>query len=150
MPNQFGPTFIDGVVGQLNTGASTTYVPAVTQSGAVTAGSFYAHYFRIGNIVFVWSDFVITGAGSAGSLVTVTLPVTAVSATHPTGPIGTGIIFDSSLTTDYPCNVLLNDDVSIKFRESDITTSSSWGVVPNVGLANNDTIRFFCVYESQA
>lgn len=72
--------------------AGTSYVPTLTQGVTVTKTVEYCRYKFIGRQVFVEMSLSITGAGTAGSAVSLSLP------TAPLGYrlLGQGTIYDAS------------------------------------------------------
>lgn len=122
-----------------------TYTPTVTQSGAVTKTVNVANYVRLGDLVIAQVGLTITGSGSAGSVVTVTLPV---NATTTALIMGFGHWFDASLAINYPWHAYVSTATTLIFFRTDTTAGSAAGADPNVALANGDGIDFTVIYQA--
>ena len=129
------------------------WTPAVTQSGSVsynsTAGQFEARYIQQGCLITAWCSLYITGTGTAGNAIYVTLPVassghlnTAVIAQAPV--IGHGEVSDGATT--YTCAVMLRASNAVGFRSSSTAASSEVGASPSFSLSSLDTVRFQVQY----
>lgn len=125
--------------------AVQTWTPAVTQSGSVTVTVTEARYVRTGAVVEAWCQLAVTGSGSAGSSVTVTLPVTASGHTAGT-PLGVGTITDASASDQWSVTVQQQTTTTVAFIADDSTGIGGFGSQPSVGLANGDTVRFHVRY----
>lgn len=126
-------------------GTWTSYVPTLTQSGAVTCTVNYAKYCQINKFVLCVVDLSVTAAGTGGNNITVSTPITA------SGRIrGSGFFWDASATDIMLCLVVQSSTTAFGFvTEATATnTFSTLGTSPNVALANNDAISFIAIYES--
>ena len=121
---------------QIDQGASTNISKTVTT----------AFYVRFGNIVLAWANLALTASGSAGSAVTVTLPV-APSGHNANDSIGGGQVNDSSSATNaLVVDVWFNSGSTVYFQAASVASAGRWGAVPNVALASGDSIRFHVMY----
>lgn len=123
-----------------------TWTPTVAQGASTNISKTVteARYVRIGNIVFAWCHLQITGSGTAGSAVSVTLPVTASGATANSS-IGAGSIIDSGTAANSgPVDVWLQTSATAYFLLTGQT--ARWGQGPNAALASGDSIRFHVMY----
>jgi hypothetical protein len=131
--------------------ALTAWTPAVTQSGAVTGTVTTGTYSRVGRRVFFEVLFAVTGSGTAANVVTVSLPVTALSG-NPHSVIGLGYIYDSSATAAYKGEVVMASTTTVKFFAN--VTSAAVGLTYfgtslfTAGLAVNDVITLTGNYEA--
>ncbi len=127
-------------------GTDSSYTPTLSQgastniSKTVTA----ARYIQTGRIVQAWVDLAATGAGTAGSNITVTLPVTA-SGHSANQVIGAGIYYDASATTYYTIAAYLASTTTVQFIATN-ATGVSFGNVPAVTVASSDLLRFNVQY----
>jgi hypothetical protein len=128
-------------------GVWSTYTPVLVQNGTRTATVNYASYVQINKMCAVNVDLTCTTAGSAGNIVTVSLPVN--SNTSSPVAVGTGLIFDDSGSDVILVTPVINSASTVRFA-ADATTSysSAWGANPSVALANNDVISFSIIYRT--
>ncbi len=125
---------------------TSTYVPTLTQSGAVTKTTTYAHYWQIGKLVMGWVTLTCTGAGTTNNAITIGLPVTASSATQ--NMIGVGYWNDVSPATNYPGVLFLASTTTFNIFRTDNTGASAMGVNPNLALASPDVLYAQFMYEA--
>lgn len=125
-------------------GAWTTHTPTVDQSGTVTHTTTYSKYARYGRTIHWTFNLAITGAGTAGQLVTLTMPATA-AANCPI--VGMAQIYDLSTVTSYTVLVLGASTTTIFFPASQ-ASANGWGNTPNLALASGDLIRGHVTYEA--
>lgn len=130
--------------------AWTSYTPVLTQSGAVTKTVTYARYTQIGKTVHVEITLAVTGAGSANNAVTVSLPVTAASASSQ--PIGSGYIVDASAVANYPGVVTMNATTTATFLDATQPTGAvrlgQTGSAFSAAFASGDSVGLFATYEA--
>ena len=122
-------------------GTTTTYTPQIDQGVTTNIAKTVteARYVQTGRIVDVWFQLALTAAGTAGSAVSVTLPVTASG--HSTNvPVGEGLIFDTSTSTRYQGVWELASSTTLIFGYSQ-ASASAWGAVPSIALASGDSLR---------
>jgi len=125
--------------------AWSTWTPTVTQTGNVTfTQTAQSYYGQIQKVVFASIYLTVTGTGTAGSHVIVSLPVTARTSFVP---VGQGFIYDSSTATNYVVTSVADTTTTAYFFYTN-ASGNAWGVAPNVGLANNDQIRIQFMYEA--
>lgn len=86
-------------IASLYTTALTSYTPTLTQTGGVAINLNVTNYLKIDKLVMVWFDFRANAAGTAGALITVSLPVNC----DNSGPrnLGSGRIYDVSAGLTY-------------------------------------------------
>jgi hypothetical protein len=129
-------------------GAWTTWTPTLTQSGAVTATVTHAVYGRWGRLIIANFRLAVTGAGTGGNAVTVSLPVTAARANMM---VGTGSVFDTSASLGYSGNVFLPSTTTMDYRQqgTGTATDNRIGVAGfTAALAAGDGIDGFFMYEA--
>lgn len=126
-------------------GTTTTYTPQVDQGVTtnIAKTTTEARYVQTGRIVDVWVQLAMTAAGTAGSAVTVTLPVTASGHSNDT-PLGAGWIYDVSGVGYYGLTVVQNSTTTVKFFGGSV--GSAWGGTPSIALASGDKIGFYVRY----
>jgi len=124
----------------LDSSAVQSWTPTITQSGNVTVTVTEALYVRQGAFVDAWATLAVTGSGTGNNNVLTSLPVTSTMTTNHV--IGNGFIFDSSDTDAYAVTATLQGTTQAGFQTVSTTAAGSWGVAPNVALANGDSIRF--------
>lgn len=128
-------------------GAWQSYTPTVTQSGTVTKTVTRSVYTKIGRTVFFQCKLAITGSGTSGNNITVSLPVTAVSATD--SRVGQFDFYDSSVVRIYHGSAFLASTTTVKGLRIDTGAISAIGNGdPATGLASGDEININIVYEA--
>jgi hypothetical protein len=117
----------------------TSFVPTVAQ-GVTTniAKTTTKSQWRYDGPMVEW-EFVlnITAAGTAASVVTLTLPVTALSSTNASA--GSAMIIRSG-PLRYHCILESTSTTTIAFG-SDSAGTAQWGSSPSIALANGDSLR---------
>lgn len=127
-------------------GAWTSYTPTLTQSVAVTKTVTYAKYVRLGRIVHFMVDMTVTGTGTAGADVRMSLPFTA-AVSNPT--CGTGHIYDSSAVTIYNgVSFLVTNALCAIWPSADGGPSALGSRGFTAALAVNDLVRMSGTYEA--
>lgn len=128
------------------TDAWTSYTPQIDQGASTDIAKTvdYAKYQQIGKTVVANVAVSLTAAGTAGSDVTMSLPVGPASNTYL--HIGSAHIYDSSTGTFYSASALLLPSDLIAFG-GDWSGAAGWGTTPNIALASGDVIRFSVIYE---
>jgi hypothetical protein len=148
-------TFVDGDVltaSDINTylmgegGAWTSHTPQIDQGASVNISKTvnYCKYARHGRMITWTFHMSIVSSGSAGLPVTVTLPVTASSSF---AVWGSGFVYDASTLTIYNATVGGTSSTA-SFVVDGAGSGSSWGLFPNLALANGDTIAGSVTYEA--
>ena len=125
-------------------GAWTAWTPTLAQSSEVAKTVSGATYIQVGKLVIANFFLTVTGTGSAGSSMTVGLPVEAKSTALN---IGGGSIFDASATTAYS-GQWFNTTSTAAIFVGDWSGQNSWGIAPSIALATNDLIRGTVIYEA--
>lgn len=131
-------------------GAWTTWTPTLTQSGAVTYSATYSTYTRIGTTVIANCQLQVTGgAPVANNAVTVTLPVTAVSANAGGG---NGFVRDSSASQIAAGVANIESTTTATLIDAtQVTNALRLGVTSAAfaaALASGDLVRFTIIYEA--
>jgi len=125
----------------INTSGTT-----ISQSNAVTFTIYYSKYIKLGRLVHWNFAYAITGAGTAGTAITLSLPVSIFT---QISVIGSGWVYDASTNTRYAFIAEVNSSNSISLV-GDWSTGFAWGAVPSLGLANGDQIRGSLTYEADS
>jgi 3',5'-cyclic AMP phosphodiesterase CpdA len=120
---------------QLDQGASTNIAKTVT----------YSKYKRIGREVTWTFQVDITASGSAGSAMTLTLPVTAATSGLVVGNIE---FYDTSTTTHNFGGAYLSSTTLLTGMNDSTALDSRFGVFPSVALASGDILRGIATYEA--
>lgn len=127
-----------------SSGAWTAWTPVISQPGAITwnAGTSRARYIQVGKTVHAHCALAITGAGTAGQEITLSLPVTAAAADAGGGTwlhndVGGGTIFAGT--------ALMVSTTLVKFIASGATNFHG----KNAGtLSNTDAFYMTLTYEA--
>lgn len=126
-----------------------TYTPQVDQGVTTNISKTvnYAKYQYLGpKLVIVTFSMRMSGSGTAGSGITVTLPLTALSAMiNVIG--GTGAWYNAGAVKVYVGVISFNSTTKIQFIEDAQTAGSYFGAVPNLAIGNNDVITGSLSYE---
>lgn len=128
--------------------AVQTWTPTVTQSGSVTHTLNEARYIRQGNLVHAWFSATMTGTGTAGNNVNVSLPVTASGSHYVGGCVGAGLVYDNSAGIRYPAQIELASTTAVGFGVETTLSAGLWGTFPNLALAASDALRFQVTYQA--
>lgn len=122
------------------------YTPTLTQTGTVTNTVTYAKYSRLGRLITVELLLVATGAGTGGSRILVSLPVTAAQGGDM--PCGSGYVYDASAALVYAGTATL-------FTTTTAAIYLGSGVANHLGaagmiaaLANGDNVGLSLVFEA--
>lgn len=125
--------------------AWTTYSPTVAQGGSTNISKTvtYSKYVRVGKFVYWQFRLDMSGAGTGGNGVTLTVPVNP--ATASVVGFGNGVIADASTSTSYH-GMWINISNLLYFI-GDWSGVNTWGSVPNIALASGDSIYGSVFYE---
>jgi hypothetical protein len=126
-------------LGGLTAAALNTHTPQIDQGAStnIAKTTVYSQFQRLGNLCYWSFAFTMTAAGTAGSNVTLTTPVTLASTGSPAGG---GSIYDASTTTHYNGTWIPALTTSIRLFV-DQNANAAWGASPNLALASGDVIR---------
>ena len=128
-------------------GAWTSWTPTVSQGVAVTVTNTRSRYARYGRRIEFSTKLTVTSAGTAGSAIAVSIPVTAAASEMV---IGTGFIYDGS--ANLPGIAYLSTTAAVVLLPTwDNISTGFVGTVAGGGsfaLANTDTITIFGSYEA--
>jgi hypothetical protein len=119
------------------TAAATGFTPAVVQAGARSVTVTVSEWRVTNGVCEWWFTLLIGNTGSAGSAVTVGLPVTA-SGNDRT--VGSGGIYDASVPTQDSGHWELATSTTISFVCSRSTTGF-WGVTPSLPIDTSDVVK---------
>ena len=121
-----------------------TWTPVVSQPGAITHTLTFARYTRIQKLVVATFSVAITGAGTAGNALSISLPITANTTTNAHG---SGFLYDASTTVMYN-GTFYNVTTSAAWFLGDWASGGVWGTTPVLGVANGDVWRGTFIYEA--
>ena len=130
----------DGSAWRIVREPAQSWTPVVTQSVAVTCTVTRANYHRFGSWCYASCDLAITGSGTSGNAIAVSLPVTASDASDVHGQF---VIVDNTVAI-YAGSIYPSSTTAVTFV-SDAQTSLV-GVAPAFGLASGDRIRMDVSY----
>jgi len=142
-----GTGIIDLTAGTLlwNGAGWQNWNPVLSQPGVVAATIGHARYFRFGPLVFFNYRLGVTGAGVAGQVMTVSLPI------PHTGVVfmqcGSGTILDVSVPIRY--NGTLGDaniGGNICYV-TDATIGNAWGAIPFIAIGAGDVVEGWGMYQ---
>lgn len=103
-----------------------------------------AKYIRQGNVVEAWGNFTITGTGTAGSPVTLQVPVT-ISGNNTNDSIGSGSIVDTGTPANGgPLDVWVNSSTTVYFLSDGQT--ARWGQGPSHAISSDNSLRLHIRY----
>jgi hypothetical protein len=124
--------------------AFASYTPTFTQVGALTTSSLVARYVQIGKLVFVYVNAVFSSAGTAGTSITTSLPVTA-----STGGMsrGVGQVTDAG-TGDYTGFTRFTTATAATIVHGNANTIQGIGQNPSFAVASGDTLTMTAIYEA--
>lgn len=135
--------------GQLDTatgaGAWTSWTPTVSQPSSVTNTNTYSRYVRIGRTIHFVCRLDITGTGTSGSEITVSLPVTAAA--------GGGLVVGSGIVVDNGTAFYVGVAVTASGTTMQIATYGNVGYVganPSFALASGDIVHVYGTYEASS
>jgi hypothetical protein len=127
-------------------GGWTSFTPQIDQGASLNIAKTvtYSKWTRGPRRTITWTfNLALTAAGTAGSNVTLTLPVTAAAAQLA----GVGQVFDTSTSTRYTSTLELSSTTALQFV-GDWSGTSAWGTSPNLALASGDILRGSITYEA--
>jgi hypothetical protein len=130
------------------TSGGQTWTPQIDQGATtnITKTITTARFVQVGNVCYVWCTLALTGAGTAGSAVTVTLPVTPASY-NANDSMGSGHIVDASAGANSAnVSVWYSGGAAVYFQIDSTAAAGRWGTNPSIALASGDGIRFTAQY----
>lgn len=129
-------------------GALGGWTPTVTQTGSVTVTNTYSRLQRYGRHVTGWFSVAVTGAGSGGTPVIVSVPLTAAQADIP---VGIAQLFDTSGNLYFHVELHLESTSTFSLRNAGGAGDQRLGVAAfTSGLASGDLIKGQFNYEAAA
>jgi hypothetical protein len=129
-------------------GAWPTWTPTVTQSGSVTVTVSRAVYHRSGRKVHVMAKLVVSGSGTGGNAVQISLPFTAAASGMYNG---NGYIYDASTGIYYPgiADFPATTYMCLMNTTTAVASNNLLGVAAfTAGLANGDLINLSYTYDA--
>jgi hypothetical protein len=128
-------------------GVWTSYTPTLVQNGTRSATVNYAEYVQINDLCVVNVDLTCTTTGSAGNIVTVSMPISIAGGTQ-LRTLGSGFFFDSSGTDVRLITPIYNGTTTVRFlAEATTDRASGLGANPSIALGADDVISFSVAYE---
>lgn len=130
--------------------AWTTYVPTLTQSGAVTKTVTRASYVRIGRTIIATGVLSVTGTGTSANVITVSLPVTAASAGDV---VGSGGVYDFDGNVAYNGIATLRTTTTVQFQLGNGAVNNYIGGTGGgftAALASGDAVYWSITYEASS
>jgi hypothetical protein len=125
--------------------STATWTPTIVQgaSSNVSKTVTRADYVQVGNICFAWFDLAVTGAGTSGGIITVSVPVTAAA----TMTAGAGYIIDATAS---PPNSVVTWALTSTTVVSAVTDQQSnfYGAAPVMALASGDVLSGSITYRT--
>jgi hypothetical protein len=128
----------------------TSYTPTLAQGASTNISKTVnkCSYLKIGCLLYLNMYLDVTGAGSAGSDITVSVPSgITMSPTNQFYLTGQGLYFDASTGTRYPGSPFQNTSTTLSIRRTDIGTANGIGGDPNIATANGDGWFLSCIVE---
>lgn len=128
-------------------GAWDTYTPTLAQgaSSNIAKTVTLAAYIRFGKLVILNFSVAATASGTAGSQVTLTLPITAATSGIY---VGAGSYNDISSSAFYPAIISLASTTTLRMVRSDTQATGGVGADPNIAVASTDVMSGFAIYEA--
>ena len=127
--------------------AWTSWTPTVAQGATsnISKTVSYAKYVLVGKLAIANVRLDMTGAGTAGSTLTISVP-SAITSASTSPRLGGAHIFDSSTSTRYTGQAEWVTSTTLSFV-GDWSGNGAWGVNPNLAVASGDQIGFSVMYE---
>jgi hypothetical protein len=127
-------------------GTDSSYTPTLSQGASTNIAKTvnHARYVQVGRLVHCYVTLTSTAAGTAGSAITVTLPVTASGHVNPQ-TLGNGYYYDASATTYYTMAAFYATSTTVQFI-ADNASAGVVGTTPAVTVASSDIVSFHVVY----
>ena len=127
--------------------AWTDFSPTFSQGATITYTKRRTRYLQIGKLVIAQVSVDFTSAGTAGNVLSMTLPVTVVSVSN-WNLVGSFLFYDLSVPSRYTGNLLLFDSSSAFLQHGGTTTNGALGTNPVVTVANGDQFSCSLMYEA--
>lgn len=125
-------------------GAWNSWTPTLTQGATVSATVQYAKYTRVGKRVEAQLWVNATGTGTAGTKITISLPIAA------TSPIGllVGAAYVSQGTNVYAAFAKISSSTELDFTcTNTVGPTASIGAEPSFAIGSGGSVRASVVYE---
>lgn len=123
-----------------------TWTPVVEQPGNIGITVNLARYARIQKLVVATFVVTITGTGTAGQSLAISLPLASNNTVNAFGP---GFLYDASTATMYN-GTFYTPSTTRAWFIGDWAAGGVWGTTPVLGVANNDVWRGTMIYETSA
>ena len=108
-----------------------------------------ARYAGIGAMSWVSVVLAVTGTGTSGTALTVSLP-SGHNNTNVNAVLGQGYVYDSSAGTIYRAIALAASATTVRLQRTDSGSLTSIGSDPSFALGNGDIVAFTAMYERAA
>lgn len=126
--------------------AYAAYDVTISQGGARTTSSEEARYVQVGKKVHCFGRAVISAAGSAGSSLTISLPVAAAGLDRVAG---SGMFYDASADDMYALVARVSSTTTtIDFFTTTTVGGNAFGNQPSLAVASGDSIQWSVTYEA--
>jgi hypothetical protein len=138
---------------EITLGQWVSYTPVVAQpSTGIAATINYARYMKIGRLVKVQANISVTGAGTSGQAISMSLPITGVTPSLNGNTIGTMEVYDLSSGVVYGGFAVQNTTTTVVARHYSASgAGNSIGTgTASFALANGDQIFTNIEYEAAA
>jgi hypothetical protein len=126
-------------------GVWTTYTPILSQTVTVSTSTTTGRYVRFGSLVIVRVRLIASSSGTAGGIITASLPITADPVYSTFGISGNGIIFKAATNVQH--HVALHTAASTVSFVSDISGGGNFGQQSSFQLVSGDYVSFTTMYE---
>lgn len=124
---------------------ATAFTPIWTQGVTITATNNVSRYIQIGKFVYYQFSLAATSAGTAGVLLSITLPIIGI-ASGIFRSTGACHFYSSGPGTSYVL-IPLNGATNCTFT-SDTSGGNNFGIVPAITVASGDYIDGVIIYEA--
>jgi len=131
--------------------AWTSYTPVIEQVSARTATVTNGRYVQIGKVIRVTGTMTITQAGTAGNVITISLPVALTSRLTASDHAVGSFFYNRTTGTRYAGTAIIavgfTGSSKIAFVSGSAATSLL-GIDPSFATANGDIVSFCVEYET--
>ena len=126
--------------------AWTSYTPTLSQGASTNIAKTvdYAKYVAAGKLIIGQVKLTPSAGGTAGSAITITLPVTAATSGIIVGP---GWYSDTG-TSDYRGHAFLATTTTLVIYRPVVGTGGAIGLDPNIAVASGDVFYASFTYEA--
>lgn len=122
-----------------------SFTPTLTQTGTVTNTITYARYQKLGRVITANCQLAVTGSGSGGVKVQITLPVSPAFSTNQI--VGSFWLVDQSAATNYS-GIALSESGGPVIGIPNSVAAGLGQASFTAALASGDTVGYAITYES--